>query len=393
MTGRTVAWPAAGTSPADELVIATQRAGWSGARGDWVILPLNDDKSLWAVVAADREGMRRARDVMKAFVGPASGALRAGIEQATLRTDGERIVLVSDVDVFDPDEFRSAVERLVTVRASSPVVSSEIPASLSQKIRDFRLAISDEDARRSERQLALLRSDGRLSAQNLNFLEVELLGRFGRWAEIRALPWFTQLGRIPRPRSVTDLMLESIWWVDFVSGSYDSPATALERYAELSSELYGLFDAVEVPGSSASRRVVALRALQQGSEQRLDRIRDSSAGADRAWIDQLLRPSDPTAGLDPLDRARRMLEDGRFVEVVELAERLQEEPRLVELAVRAAAEIESTELAARVQPLLDARSRVELPDTPGFRRALDRVAELAARDCTSWPDWLDCVVE
>ena len=46
-------------------------------------------------------------------------------------------------------------------------------------IRDLRLALADGDAKGAEHQLSRLRLDGRLSSQNLDFLQIEFLGRLG----------------------------------------------------------------------------------------------------------------------------------------------------------------------------------------------------------------------
>src|SRR5205823_915687 len=143
-----------------------------------------------------------------------------------------------------------ALQRLVVVRGSSPPWSRRGANALAHLVRDFRLALFDQDAAQAERLLRRLRDDARLSAENLDFLEIEFLGRLGRWRELRNLPWFLQTVRAPRPRTVTEHMLEAVWWRDFVDDGADGPRTALERYRLLPTVFTRLCDAIDVPASA-----------------------------------------------------------------------------------------------------------------------------------------------
>lgn len=390
---RLVMWPGDDGSVASRLIIEPQRQLWSDVRGDWVVLPTGDDVPQWSVVAADREGLRRAREAVTAFLGPSIARLSSTPSTARLQLgSGEpRSAHVADLRVAHQADFFEALQRLVAVRVSSPITGRLRPRSLAHVVRDFRLALFDQDAPRAEGLLRRLRDEARLSGENLDFLEIEMLGRLGRWRELRALPWFLQIARAPRPVVITEFMVEAVWRVDFVDRGADDPSTALERYEELPEDLLRLYDAIDVPASSGSRRVVALRSLDQGSMERFERVRAVAEGADRSWIDGLVRTDDPTLVLPATERSRKLLADGRYADVVKLAVESEPDVVILESAIRAVAEVESPELAIALHPLLKPDQLAGLPTTPGFVRCLDRVNSLAAEKCDSWLDWIERV--
>ena len=68
---RNVVWPS-DSSDQVQLVCDPQRTVWRGNRGDWAVLFLDNE---WSVIAKDREGVRRARETLTAFLGPRLGRL------------------------------------------------------------------------------------------------------------------------------------------------------------------------------------------------------------------------------------------------------------------------------------------------------------------------------
>lgn len=392
MNDRVVSWPDQDKTLLSQTVVQPQRSLWSGARGDWVVLPDPQSSDDWLIVAADREGARRAREIVSAFVGPSVGYLSHKETTAGFRVgDRSQAALAVNLTTSQPDNLLEALQRLVVVRASFAGVRPPGRSTLVRLVRDLRLALADHDVAGSERQLRRLREDGRLSSENLDFLEIELLGRLGRWRELRDLPWFLQITRAPRPAATTELMLESIWWIDFVERAASEPATALARYQELPADLLRLFDGIDVPTTPSARRLAALRSLDQGSPERLDRIRARSPEDELRWIAGLFQTPDPTVELAPGDRARAMLSGGRYVDVVALALQFTGDVAVLEAAVRAVAEIESPDLAFDLGPLLTEDHIGGLPSTPGFQRCLDRTLSLASDKADSWTEWLERV--
>ena len=387
----TIRWSDGDITGSGRLMADAQRPLWAGLRGDWVVLPDDQVPNAWLVISMDEEGLRRAREVITAFVGPGLGHLSGPSTTAVLETEGDTHVevRVARLDPDDAEAVLAALERIVVVRKSVPVRSRTINRKLAHLVRDFRLAVLEQAFVRAERLLRSLHEDGRLSRQNLDFLEVEMLASQERWTELRGLPWFMQLAKAPRPGPVTDSMLDAIWRVDFGEPSASDPTEAIRRFDGLSPELLPLLDVVDVPRSTGGQYVVALRSLNQGSESRLERIKLSSGNEVRSWIERLLASGDETAKLSPAERARAMLDAGRYGDVMELMADHRSDPTVVECAVRSAFEVDSHEFASAVAGLWSGESALKLPSTPGFLKIRERVLILAAAPCASWTDWLE----
>lgn len=349
-----------------------------------------DGSDGWTVIAADREGLRRAREVIRAFVGPAVAELSTStVDRELHRPGGESDpVLCAAVHVAKAAGFREAAERMVLVRASTPARSSQAAATIAQLLRDFRLALHGHDIHTAEDLLDRIRRDGRLSGENLRFLQVELCGEAGRWTELRNLDWFLQVARSSRPRLITEIMIEAIWRTEFIERGYFEPTAARTHYTQIPPDFLKLFDAVDVPTYGGARRLVALRALDQGSADRVARLREHATEDERSWIDALDRATDPTVELDDADKARRMLDDGRYADVVALAVSSPDDVTVLQAAVRAVFEAEDRQLAISLRPLLTDEARQALPTTPGFARYLQGVESLTADQCTSWLQWI-----
>ena len=380
---RNVVWPS-DSSDQVQLVCDPQRTVWRGNRGDWAVLFLDNE---WSVIAKDREGVRRARETLTAFLGPRLGRLAGEVVPIDLEVDGDvhpAMQVALGVDVPMP-----SLEQLASVRSGAPVTSIERDPTLPRLLRDFRLALMEGAVGQAERALKALRAQALLSAENFTFLQIEMLGSLGRWAELRGLEWFNQTATAARPRRVTELMLESIWWVE-LSDCTDA-TSAFEKFKVLETDVSPLTDAVDVPRTWNARRVVALRSFEQGSSDRLDRLKAASTEDQRSWIDALLKPADPTTELPPSERARQMFDEGRFADVVHFAVQHATDERIVEFAVRAVAETEDPSLAGPVFPLVGTDILDRCPKTPGFERCLVVLRRLVGNGCSTWSAWLERV--
>src|SRR5437764_1451663 len=73
-------------------------------------------------------------------------------------------------------------------------------------LREFFAALVNQDESGAMRWLGELRAGGRLSAENLVFLEIERLASFERWHELASLPQIGLLTSLRRPRRITALL-------------------------------------------------------------------------------------------------------------------------------------------------------------------------------------------
>ena len=108
MGDRLLIWPGDDGSAASRLIVQPQRQLWSEVRGDWVVIPTGDDLAQWSVVAADREGLRRAREVGSRRI-PAFEAVRLGAGSTAEYVKAE----LDPIPGFGADVTLQDVERLL----------------------------------------------------------------------------------------------------------------------------------------------------------------------------------------------------------------------------------------------------------------------------------------
>src|SRR5262249_42149402 len=244
------------------ILIGRQREIWMRGRSAWVVVPtIREGNLCWLLIAIDAEGERRAREVLAAFVGPATGSIEPGhlpldssnTADMRLRQAGiDRIVPVrsSGTDIAG---FVEALELMTAVRAGEPELRREVQDPIGYLLRDFRLALSAADSQNSERLLERIDATGLLASENLRFLRVERLARLGRWPELGTLPWFADMARARRPRYITEHLLEALWRREFDDVALITEAgAALRRFqeGELEVQYQQLLDSIDVPSST-----------------------------------------------------------------------------------------------------------------------------------------------
>jgi len=365
---------------------------WSGAVGDWVVLPIGAATNL-SVVAHDVEGERQAREIIRAFVGPGIARLTnpevpvREAEERRLAASGVHRVLGLDVCHGQNQAFLSALESLTATRCSIDRVPEERPTDPVNLLRDLRLALAQGDSRAAQDRLDALRETGSLSRENLRFLHVELLARFERWPELVSLPYFAELERVRRPRRVSELMLEALWHIE-VLRSGRPPAEAF-RALELADRHRALLGSVDVPRQTGALALCYLSALADGDEARLDRLLASSS-ADRDYLESLTWVSEPSSEpvRDPVREARRLLERHQFAAVVDLfLERRASE--LADFAVESVLELDDPRVASEVLTVV--RGLLDESFRPSRRLSRD-LADLEATvsgACRSWTEWIE----
>jgi hypothetical protein len=367
---------------------------WSGALGDWVVLPIGPT-TRFSVLAHDVEGERQAREIIQAFVGPGVATLNnpeapaSESEERRLAASGVHRILGLDVRRGQNEALLYALESLTATRSSIDRVTEERPTDPVSLLRDFRLALAQGDGRVAEDRLDALRGTGNESQENLRFLRVELLARFKRWPELVSLPYFTELEKVRRPRRVSELMLVALWHID-VLGSGRPPAEAF-RASDLPGRHRALLGSVDVPRQSEALALCYLSALADGDEARLDRLL-SSSGADRKLLESLTWGPEPSPQSleDPVQEARRLLDRHQFTAVVDLfLERRESE--LADLAVESVLELNDPPVASEVLAVV--RSLLDESFRPSRRLSRD-LAELEAKVsgvCSSWTEWIERV--
>jgi hypothetical protein len=366
---------------------------WSGALGDWVVLPIGG-ATPFSIVAHDVEGERQAREIIRAFVGPGVATLTgpqapaSDAEERRLVALGVRRVLGLEVCPGQQQTFLQALESLTATLCSIDRVAEERPTDPVNLLRDLRLALAQGDGRTAQDRLDALRETGSLSRENLRFLHIELLARFERWPELVSLPYIAELEKVRRPRRVSELMLEAFWHTEVLE-SGRPPAEAF-RLRELGVRHRALLGSVDVPRMPGALALCYLGALEDGDESRVARLLASLAVSDRDYLESLAwsTTTAPETLEDPVQEARRLLDRHQFAAVVDLfLERRMRE--LADPAVEAILELDDPRGVGQVLEVLRGLLLGGFKPSRRLSRDLGELESIVSDACDSWIEWIE----
>ncbi|PMR61019.1 hypothetical protein C1A38_11350 [Verrucosispora sp. ts21] len=380
-----------------ELLVEGQAKDWVSGSSGWLVVPLHRNPAGFYLLSEDREGQRRGREVLQAFLGPAAATIEAvqfspSAAQSDRSLQAAGLVQLSYVRraTVTPGELLDRLEDAVaTVRGRDARVRPIRPSHVDL-LRDFRLALLQRDSRLADQALEDLRLTGQLSAENLRFLNTELLGELGRWRELRALPYLTGMLRTRRSRRVNEVLLEMLWWTE-VAELCTAGLTPQQVYedAQLAARYGVLLAAVDVPGTPGGRGVAAVDALTRGDGARFQRLLRAADGVERERLYRLAAIAQPatqpttSCGGD----ARALFEDGQYDAVIQ-AFLNTAEPDIAEFAVQAILDKQDSGNGSAVLEIVQALVQQErLSLNRRLRRDVDDLSRLVDGACDGWIDW------
>lgn len=208
-----------------------------------MILPMRragEAKSRWLAIAFSEAQAEELREQLNAFLGPA-GADYDGrrsdldpsdaLDQSVLAwAGGSRAYCFAALPDFR-DEVRAALERLRRVWGLRPTLQIGVFKNTEALLGEFFSAIANRDESAAAAWLEEIRGSGRLSAENLHFLEIERLGAFERWDRIALHPYFSLLLAMRRPRRITALLIEALWRTELAGFAALGQADEALQYA------------------------------------------------------------------------------------------------------------------------------------------------------------------
>ena len=336
------------------------------------------------VAAPTMSDWRRLKPVLLAFAGPTLTGFD-GVPEPFAMTDpvGARLhraepAVTAIMRLPADDRARLAALRAVLrardtlARAPELQRSAPVPTSwLLARFQDY-LNVGRRDA--AAAILERLRSELRLDALNVKFLEVQLLAAFDDWSAIVALPEFPSLCVARRTPAITAILLEALYRTK-IAGPFDAGNVA-DTHAAYVQDVRGFVQSMRVAAPPIALRTGGWRLL--GLEILADPGRDDLRDAivdrnpDLGWIAGHL-PAQASASppevevVAPIDAARGALIQAEAIDSVDL----------LADAMAAMARLSLDELAL-------------LRETMPFRpivQATDDLANIAPP--TSWVAWLD----
>ncbi len=335
------------------------------------------------VAALTMSDWRRLKPVLLAFAGPTLTGFD-GVSEAFAATDPVGVRLqqvapaVTAIMRLPPDDHSRRVALRAVLRARETLArapdlqrSAPVPtSSLLARFQDY-LNVGRRDA--AAGVLERLRSELRLDALNVNFLEVQLLAAFDSWAAIIALPEFPSLCFARRTPAITAILLEALYRTH-VAGPFDAGNVA-DTFAAYARNVQGFVQSMRTTTPPPSLRtggwrLLGLEVLHDPSRADL-RAAIAERRPDLGWIvghlpAQASHAPPGMAAVAPIDAARDALIQAEAIDSVDL------------LADAMAA-------MARLNPDELALLRETMPFRP-IVQATDDLAGIAPP--TSWVAWL-----
>lgn len=336
------------------------------------------------VAAPTMSDWRRLKPVLLAFAGPTLTGFD-GVPEPFAASDpvGARLRLAAPAVTAImrlPADDRARVAALRALlrardtlsRAPELQRSAPVPTSwLLARFQDY-LNVGARDA--ATGVLDRIRSELRLDALNVKFLEVQLLAVFEDWTALVGLAEFPSLCVARRTPAITAILLEALYQAH-IAGPFDA-ANVAETCAAFEKSVQPFVQSMSIAAAPAGLRkggwrLLGLEALSDTSRQDLLAILADRA-QDLGWIADLLPPQAPLAPhggeiAAPIDAAREALVQSDAVDSIDL----------LADAIAAMARLSPDELAL-------------LRETMPFRpivQATDEQATIAPP--TSWIAWLD----
>ena len=361
------------------LMATIDDPGFPGA-----LVPDVDGSDLSVLVAAPSVALwRRMSPVLRAFAGPTLTSFD-GLPQALPASPAGTAIAEAQPAVTsvmrippDPRARIMALRALARARdtlARAPDLQRSAPEPTSWLLARFQdhLNVGRRDA--AAEVLVRLKSELRLDALNLKFLEVQLLATFGDWTGIVALAGFASLCLARRTQATTALLLEALYQVHLATlFDADDASATRERFERDVRPLAGPMLIAPAPPTltAAGWRLFGLEVWTDSS--RAD-LAATLAGREAmiGWIAEHLGSApvaaEPEVAVDlgSIDAARVALVQADAVESLDT----------LAAALAAVARLSPDELA-------------RLRDAEPFKTALSVAEETAAVGVpTSWVEWL-----
>ena len=185
-----------------------------------------DSNLFWYAIAFSQAQSEQLRSELWAFLGPVATDFNRRCAEIRDEDQAEKVLKLwcggpwiyrfQVIDNSKREWIRLALGRLRFVWTRRPVGQQARFRTTEELLRDFHTSLANGDESSSEKRLQELRDGGRLSAENLLFLQVERLAALGCWEELFLHPQWSLLRQLRRPRQVTARMVEALYRVKLI---------------------------------------------------------------------------------------------------------------------------------------------------------------------------------
>jgi hypothetical protein len=369
----------------------------------------------WYAIGFSDAQAEALRAELTAFLGPVGSDYRGrlavvdshdAVDVAAFQWAGGPFTYRFDVIPGSRAVVRAAMERLQQVWRLRPNRPSFVYRTTTALLREFFTALTNNDPLASQRWLTEISQSGRLSVENLRFLEIERLGAHACWDELALHPQLSLLVAIRRPRRVTAFLIEALWHGELAHFLAETkPAEAVEymrtRFLPRYEGLLRARGTLAQPLVITTFLLAAVAMVPPRREQIPVLLSELPAGTPEhefalAVINCAAPNPAPAPAIDPVLEARQLVAAKDFDTAWTRALRLPVTTEVVEILLDCATELFTPDAAGVA---LDRFSRLS-PDGRGGisrqrrynqqREALERLVATAGQAAPSdWEAWLD----
>ncbi len=380
------------------------------ADGKRTLLParVNDITRWYGIAGSDRDG-RLLMEEMAAWLGPPICDQTLVVDQPEDVVDERAALLINNGTLLRSRvaanwqrEARENVSSLVDVWTLTPERAIDAPRPVGRVLRHFYEAIAARDRNSATDALEEIRAGGLLSAINLRFLRVELLGCLGTPEELKADPLLEDISLLRRPPAVTDHLARA---ADALHIPPTAAKTGVDNWRSIASDIEQAWPGLlahpsQIRSIHGARCLALTELLVEHPRRGVINTLQSNWNKDAlvAHIVAVLE-SASARGLEearPFDGIPAVLDlyqRGEYEMVLDTAERVEPDRRVAAVVMHAALNLGSAAAAARAVALVDRLP--ELDREALFAQAVEGAfyTQLVERNQGTqvpdgWIDWL-----
>jgi hypothetical protein len=378
-----------------------------------LVLPVrrkDDPNPGWICIAFSEMQCEELREHLNAFVGTA-GCNFEGLRSTLPTSDkiasiarewsgGNRVFDFRALAAFHRGGLRERLERMLRVWALRPQTDPDSLRTTEAMLREFDLSLVNSDERTAIAWLEEIRAGGRLNAENLLFLKMQIPAAFGRWNDIDLEPNMALLAATHRPRRTTAILIEAMWHTALKEkvGKGDVDGTLAVMRERIQGPLRGLFRSpagisrppllltfLIAAAADAPPRHLVIEAL-------VERLPEGSTERDfaRKIVSAISPAPISTATVDALMQARKALDRNDFLGAWLLLKPLDYSEGRCRLLLECAAEHGEEDTAPIVTEAMVALSDEERESVLVSKRLLQIWEQISAPTGKSTPaptDW------
>ena len=373
-------------------------------------------KMVWYVGATSDSELLEAQDLVRAFIGQTYSSYGSSHRlpldnsdplDAACQNLAGRCFFKFEVwptgDLNQQLRVYQKIKLLSALREQSPRHEGPEARPVWRTLLDFELALTHGDRDAAESLFTELVNGRSFTEPNLSFLEVRFLAAFEEWDRLLALETLRTLLRIPRPKRVSEAIMEALVQTrvrPLLQGDVDR-SSVHEELERMDRQFGPLFQSDPLPLTPSTALITAVSACVARPPRAVQyqRIVESAAAAGFPILDDVrallgddplpeAKPSLEPTDVSPLSTAQAALHVGDFdlaFAQARIADRSREQTIVLLLSANSIATLESAQFALRAHEEL----RVQGDSTAALDRLAEGLMGLMAGNSAPARDWLE----